>query len=258
MRFSQDALLVDFVPRKNLQKEDRAIIQQLDFQPLARPPKLFPKFQSHRPGYLPWFLAEGEARLALDDLRKAVRFAELVQGNPALFDSRQEYELPFFPVPVSEPLALDQLEWHTILPVPPAADPPLDTQGFDLPALLALPRSPNAVWELIAFYSSMSVGEPPRPYFPKMALAVDAVTGMVLGFQLAPAEDTMAEAAARGLSESIKAAGCRPAAIRMDSPNLILALQPLADALKARLLQVESLPVANEARRSLEAFSRQF
>ena len=41
----------------------------------------------------------------------------------------------------------------------------------------------------------------------------------------------------------------------MNSINLIRALQPLADALGAELLQAKSLPMANEARRSLEAFS---
>jgi hypothetical protein len=255
-RFNQDALLVDFVPRKQLQKQDRAIIQLAGFQPLARKPVLFPKFQSHQPGYLPWFIDENEARLALDDLRNAVRFAELLQTNLTLYDSRQENELPFLPVSGSQPLTLDQLDWHTILPVPPSADPPVNTREFDLPALLPLPQSPKHIWELTAFYSPMSVGGPPRPYYPKMALAADALTGIILGFQLAKPADTMAQAAARSLIECVKTTGCRPAIVRMDTLNFIRALQPLADALKIKLLQVTSLPMANEARRSLEAFGQ--
>jgi hypothetical protein len=43
----------------------------------------------------------------------------------------------------------------------------------------------------------------------------------------------------------------------MDSINLIRALQPLADALGAKLLQAKSLPMVSEARHSLEAFNRQ-
>ena len=121
--FYQDALLADFVPRKDLRKEDRAIIQQLDFQPPARKPKLFPEFQSHKPGYVPWFIDEAEARVLLDNLRKAVPFAELLRTNPTIYDSRQENEFPFFPAAVTEPLTLAQFEWHTIAPVPPPADP---------------------------------------------------------------------------------------------------------------------------------------
>jgi hypothetical protein len=258
IRFYQDALLVDFVPRKGLRKEDRAIIQQLDFQPPVRKPQRFPEFQSHKPGYVPWFVDEAEARLLLDDLRKVVPFAELLRTNPALYDSRQENEFPFFPASVSAPLTLDQFEWHTIAPVPPPADPPVDPHTFDLPSLLALPQPPQSAWELTAFYAPMPIGEPPRPYYPKTALGVDAATGMILAFQIAGPDQTMAQATARGLIQSIQASSSRPAAIKMDSINLIRALQPLADALGAKLLQAKSLPMANEARRSLEAFNRRF
>jgi hypothetical protein len=257
-RFYQDALLVDFVPRKDLRKEERAILQQLDFQPAARKPQLFPKFQSHRPGFVPWFVDEAEGRLLPDDLRKAVPFAELLRTNLALYDSRQENEFPFFPASVSAPLTVDQFEWHIISPVPPSADPPVDPRAFDLPLLLALPQPPQSAWELTAFFAPMSITEPPRPYYPKMALGVDAATGMILAFQLAAPDQTMAQTAARGLIQSIQASGRRPTAIKLDSINLIRALQPLADALGAKLLQAKSLPMVNEARRSLEDFNRQF
>jgi hypothetical protein len=256
--FYQDALLMDFVPRNKLPKAAQAVIRQLDFQPPVRKRKLFPEFQSHKPGYVPWHIDEAEARFLLDDLRKAVRFAELLQANPTLFDSRGENELPFFPGSPSEPLTLDQFEWHIVAPTPLAADPPVDPREFDLPPLLALPQTPGTAWELTAFYSTAPIGEPPRPYFPKMALGVDAVSGMILAFELGTPEDTMAQAAARGLVRSIQASGCRPATIRADSINLVRALKPIADALEAKLLQVTSLPMANEARSSLEAFSERF
>jgi hypothetical protein len=257
-RFYQDALLADFVPRKNLRKEERAIIQQIGFQPLARKPQLFPEFQSHRPGYVPWFVDEAEARFLLDDLRKVVPFAELLRSNPAIYDSRHENEFPFFPASVSGPLTWDQFEWHTILPVPPPADLPVDADAFDLAALRRVPQPPHSAWELTAFYASMAIGEPPRPYYPKMALGVDAATGMILGHQLASPEHTMAQAAASGLVQSIQASGSRPAAIKLDSINLIRALQPLANALGVELHQAKTLPMVNEARRSLEAYNRQF
>ena len=256
--FYQDALLVDFVHRKDLRKEDRAIIQQIDFQPPVRKPTLFPEFQSHKPGYMPWFIDETEARLVLEDLRKAVRFAELLRSSPALYDSRRENEIPFFPTSVTEPLTLEQFEWHIISPTSPPADPPVDTRAFDLPPLLALPQPPQSAWELTAFYAPMSVAEPPRPYFPKMALGVDTATGMILAFQLAGPDQTMAQTAARALIQSIQASGSRPAAIKMDSINLIRSLQPLADALRTKVVQTKSLFRANEARHSLEAFNRQF
>jgi hypothetical protein len=49
----------------------------------------------------------------------------------------------------------------------------------------------------------MSISEPPRPYYSKMVLGVDAVTGMILAFQLGAPDQTMAQTAARGLVQSI-------------------------------------------------------
>jgi len=256
--FYQEALLVDFVSKKNLRKEDRAIIQELDFQPPIRKPKLFPEFRSYKPGYVPWFIDEAEACLLLDDLRKAVLFGELLRTNLSLYDSRQETEFPFFPASVAEPLTLDQFEWHTILPVPPPADPPIDTHALDLSPLLALPQPPKTAWELTAFYSPFAVNESPRPYFPKVALTVDEATGMILAFHLATINDTMGQTAAGSLIQAIQASGYRPAVIKMDSINLIRALQPLANALGVKLLQAKSLPMAEEGRRSLEALNNQF
>ena len=89
------------------------------------------------------------------------------------------------------------------MPVPPPADPPVDTHGFDLPALQALPQPAQTTWELSAFYTGMSISEPPRPYYSKMVLGVDAVTGMILAFQLGAPDQTMAQTAARGLVQSI-------------------------------------------------------
>ena len=188
-------------------------------------------------------------------MRKAVPFAELLRTNPTLYESRQENELPFFPASVSEPLTLDQLEWHIIVPVLPPADPPVEAHAFDLPTLLALPQPAQTTWELTAFHSPMAINEPPRPYYPKTALGVDAATGMILAFQLAAPDQTLAQTAALSLIQSILASGCRPAVIKMDSINLIRALEPLANALGAKLLQAKALPRANEARRSLEAFT---
>jgi hypothetical protein len=254
--FYQDALLADFVPRNQLPKEAQALVRELDFQPPVRKPKLYPEFLSYKPGYVPWHIDESEARLLLDDLRKSFRFAELLQAQPTLFDCRQENEFPFFPIAVAEPLTIAQFEWHIVAPIPLAADQAVDPRDFDLPPLLALPRPSGTAWELTAFYSPQPIGEPPRPYFPKMALGVDAASGMVLAFELGTPNKTMAQAAALGLVKSIQASGCRPVTIRVDSASLFRTLRPMADALGAKLVQVTSLRMAVEARRSLEAFSQ--
>ncbi len=67
----------------------------------------------------------------------------------------------------------------------------------------------------------------------------------------------MAETAAQCLFQAIKTHGCRPAIFQVNSFNLAQALAELATSLKIKLLEVQSLPMIEEARLSLEAFSAQ-
>jgi len=252
--FGQDSLLVDFVPRKSLRKEDLAILGQIGFEPPPVKPKRFPEFYSHRPGYVPWFVDEAEARCLLDDLHKALRFAELLRAAPDLYASRRDFEFPFFPASVTEPLTLEQFDWHIVVPAVQPGDPPVDPGAFDLPALLGLPQPAGEVWELTAFFSPMPIAEPPRPYWPKLGISVEANGGMILGFNLSGPAHTMAQAAARGLVNAIQASGKRPATIKVNFADFARALEPLARELKAGLVKTASLPMANQARQALEGF----
>jgi len=94
----------------------------------------------------------------------------------------------------------------------------------------------------------------PLVHCTRIGLGVDAGSGMILGFQLNGPDKTMVEAVSAGLIQCIRTAGKRPATVRVASGNLAHALRPLADSLKIKLLQVKILPMASEARRSLERF----
>ena len=165
---------------------------------------------------------------------------------------------PRWPAPtVMEPLSVEKLTWQ-IVSVEPASDPAIDPKGFDLAGLRAIRQQSSGVWELIAFHTNMPIAEGPRPYLPKIGLGTDADSGMILGFQLNGLDKTMAEAAAAGLIQCIRATGARPATVRVASENLAQALRPLADSLKIKLLQVKTVPMASEARHSLERFGGGF
>lgn len=256
--FGQDALQLDLALRKELRKEDLAVMNQLGFQSQPSRPKRFPKFSSFKPGYFPWFLNETEARTLLDDIRKTILFAGLLQRHPKLFDSHGPDDFPFLREPVSEPLSPDQLEWHTMVPSEEAPFAPVDPCQFHPDTLKKLSQLPGEVWELMGFYSNASIsGEGPRPFWPRMGLAVDSMSGRVMGFHLSPPPLTFADAAAGALVEAIKELGARPSTVQVDSPNLQAALQPLAKALDLKLHLVTSLPMAAEARQALLEYNRQ-
>ena len=255
--FVQDELLLDYVPQRQLRKESKKVIEQVEFKPAPTKPRLYPQFFSYKPGYVPWFIDELEARVLLDDIRKAMRFSELMKDHPDLFHGRRSDEFPFWLESVVEPLSVEKLTWQ-IVSVEPASDPAIDPKGFDLAGLQAIPQQAGGVWELIAFHTNMAIAEGPRPYLPKIGLGVDAGSGMILSCQLNGPDKTMAGAAAEGLIQSIRAAGARPASICVASEDLARALRPLADSLKMKLLKVKTVPMASEARRSLERFGGGF
>ena len=254
--YYQDALIADFVPRKELRKEDQRVIDELGFRPVCAKPQRFPKFSSYSPGYVPWFLNETEARILLEDLQKGVRFARLVSQEPTLFGSRRRDEYRFYPEPAAEPLSLDQFEWEVVSPVPPAADAVIEPEAAELAGILEHPRMEATTWELSVSYGPDSICEAPRPYYPKLALAVDGTSGFVLGYELGRATETMADTAVQCLKRAVLTCGGRPRIIKVNSVNLFRALEPVVTRLGAKLLQERSLPMANEARRSVEQYSR--
>jgi hypothetical protein len=117
-----------------------------------------------------------------------------------------------------------------------------------------LPQRASEVWELESFYSTMAIGESPRPYWAKVALSVHAHTGMVLECQVGNVRQTQSEAAGQALIACVKKLGVRPKTIKVRSGNLEQALQPLAAALKTSVERVARLPELETARRSLENF----
>jgi hypothetical protein len=252
----QDALVAEFAPARELRREDRAVINQLCFKPLSTRPRLFPKFASHSPGYVPWFVSEDEAVKLADDLQKTTRFAEMFRAHPELYESRKPNEFPFFPAPKPSNLSPRQLQWHTLVPAPLPTDPPVEPEAVEAALLLRLPQDGSAVWELNSFYSRDTIVKPPRPYWSKMAMGVDAHSGLVLGFHLGGPELTMAQNAAMGLAQAIRTSGFRPSTLKVEAPPLIQVLEPIARALKIKLVLAKSLPMAREARIALEAYSR--
>ena len=253
--FQNDAVLVDFVPRAELRKEDLSIIKAVGFKPTACKSCLLPKFVSHKSGYLPWFIDEHELRCTMVTLQKVICYAQLIRSHPTEIERHQPNEYPFFPTVLQMPLTWNQLVWHIVTPVDPPPDPRVSLPKSDLARLLKTPQKPKAVWEVSAFYTKMSVQAPPRPCYPKMGLVVDADSGLVLDVMAHEPITTMAEAAATCIFQAITKHGIRPGTIYVDSFNMALALSSLIADLKIKLIETSSLPMLRLARKSLESFA---
>ena len=253
--YRQDAVLVDFVPRKQLQEPDEILIQQMRFQPAPGSPKRFPEFQSHRPGYLPWFVDAAEARMILDDIRHLLPFARLLRDHPGLYDGRRrEDEFPFHPQAPAGELTAAQLEWHRMVPAPPPPEPPPILAEFDVAALRQARQLPDRNWESLTFFGDPLVEEGvDRPFFPHLSLVVDERTGIVLAVHLGQAGWTAAQCTAAALAGAIQKHGVRPGQVRLDDPKLQSRLDGAATLLGLEFQVVEYLPMAAAARAAFEA-----
>jgi hypothetical protein len=254
--FGQRALLLDFVPRSQLRKEDKAILQQIGFKPLAGKPQRYPEFYSHEPGYVPWFIDLNEARLLLDDLAKLMPFVKLLKEDPNGYDRHQNGEFAFFPETFTEPLTWEQIDWRVVSAAPDAADPPIELAQFDIASLSGLAQTRGSVWELSTEYTNAPIGEPPRPYWPKLGLLVDGGSGLVLGFKISGPDKTTAHTTAECLAEGLRVVQARPETVALSSTDLIQAVSPLLRSLNIGVLRAQRLPMTEEARASFMNFNR--
>ena len=244
---------VEFVPKGELPPEDKRRMKALGFAPRGGPRGKWPLFQSHRPGYLPWHIDEGDARLLLHALP---RFTALGAAVRPLYESDNDFPsdgFAFFPKDRAPgPLPLEEVEWRRVVSPP---EPPPDSFSVDevTAAILAkLPQQPSVVLEVEAFCGVGSIaegGENGRPWLVKAALAVEAESGLIAAMEPGSGPGDPLEAmAGRALVGGMKALGIRPGALHLKSRRAAAALAALAAQLGIALKLRRVLPAVDEAR----------
>jgi hypothetical protein len=150
----------------------------------------------------------------------------------------------------------DERVWRDTLQRPaPARRPPLPApppiDEARLRRLRQLPAS-EGILQMDYFYSNATIQreEDERPWFPKVVLAVDAVTGYVFGSRIAAAEEVLVLMVEQ-LLEVIERMEARPARVTVTRPEAMAILKPLAARLGIRLVLSSGQPALEDARRSL-------
>src|ERR1035438_4962082 len=175
---STPCVYVEFVPRSELQRQDRELLAALG-HPQGRG-LASPIFRTMRPGFLPWFVTEDEARTLAECIRavivvcaevasqKRIKFWELADTYPMV--SREEGAEHQYHVEI----------FHS--PLPP--EPPVTPARLAEETLLAVRSRDYAVrgaMELDITYSAAAIGKKgERNACASFAIAVDADSGMVL------------------------------------------------------------------------------
>lgn len=250
-----DCLKLEFVSKRELSKEDLAILKTAGCQPAGRG-LVWPQFQSLEPGWHPWHLNQADAEQLLADLPRLTAFCRLFKQHPDLFADRPPMEIPFLPAPPpGRPLTPADLDWRPLLPPPPTGLEPFHASAEQLTQLHALRRKPGLACEFdCTMLPGGSFYENGRPCFGRFSLLVEKQSGLVLGLDVASGAIPRGEAAGESLIQALLLAKALPETLFIDGSRLQPVLQPLCDELQIRLQPAPSLPMLEEA---VEAFGRE-
>ncbi len=247
-----DCLKVEFVPKRELAKEDLAVLKAAAFKPAGKG-LVWPQFRSSEPGWHPWHINRAEADQLLADLPRLTAFCKLFEQQPDLFDNRDVTEIPFLPVSLPDrPLKPDDLDWRPLLLPPLTGLEPFQATAAQLEKLRALKPEPGLACEFdCTLMPGGSFVENGRPCFGRFSLLVEKQRGLVVGMDVASGALTPGEAAGRTLVKALLMGKSLPEKIFIGGSRLQPVLQPLCDELQIQLRPASSLPALEEAVESL-------
>lgn len=243
-----DCLKLEFVPKRELWKEDLAVLKATAFKAVGRG-CVWPQFRSCVPGWHPWHINQVEADQLLSDLPRLTAFYKLFEQCPELYDGRDATEIPFLPVSLpNRPLTPKDLDWRPVIPPPLTGFEPFSAPSDQLEKLRACKHAAGLACEFdCTLIPGGSFYENGRPCFGRFSLLVEKQRGLVLGMDVESGALTPGEAAGRSLVKALLMAKSLPEKIFIAGSRLQNVLQPLCDELKIELLPVSSLPVLEEA-----------
>ncbi|MBI3850141.1 MAG: hypothetical protein HY298_07610 [Verrucomicrobia bacterium] len=259
--FEQDLVKAEFVPKRELVKEDRAMLAAAGYSPANKRRRVWPQFRSLVPGGYPWHLTQAEAETLRFALPRVAAVARLMRAQPRVWDDHCDGQIGFVPDdydPAAGELRAEQLDWQPMIPPPEPTPELVSFEEATLARLSKLTQAKGFHLELDVTYASFPIADADRPRFPKLAMAVDRASGFVGGFHLGDFKDRDG-AAALGtvLRDALTQLGHRPETIRVQRPRVAAMLSGVAKGLGIPVLLDDELGELNFARQSMEQhFSR--
>jgi hypothetical protein len=196
---------VEFVPRSELQRQDRELLVALGHpqgKGLASP-----IFRTMRPGFLPWFVTEDEARTLAECIRGVTVICAAVASQESMkFWERAGIYPMATRVEGPEPRYHIEMFQAILPPEPPVA--PARLAEETLSTVRGQDYAVRGVMELDLTYSGAAIGKKgERNSCAAIAMAVDAESGMVLAPEVAAATAGIPEEMS---TEDIRKMVCNP------------------------------------------------
>jgi len=250
MQISQ--LQLSFEPAGSLEKPDREMIRTagLKFG------KEKPLFRSYRPGYLPWFITNAEARHLIYALEQTLEVVKQFSYDPSVVPDIDESEDAEYLVRVPH-VTGSKVRWKNCVRQFPLPEDmhliPFGVEDATVEQLKKIHKS--GPQEIDVFTLPAAIGETgERPRLLYALLVTDVATGMILGFDALEAVDgvdLMYASLAEKVAEIWLESQIVPGELRGQTVRLLNMFQYVAGEVGISLTLLDALPTIDEAKYSI-------
>ncbi len=229
-------LQISFTSRKEMEKQDLALIKKLGLKPRGK--NAWPQFRSIIPAHLPWFLEDAEVRFLRLVMEQILDVLKRCEEEPEILEPPED-DSYLIRVPRKDDGG--NLVWEDEMrQLPPPEDFDVDVRldAKLMETFKALPQNHSGI-ECALFMVPAPVMEKDRPFFPYVLLMVDPMSTMVLGIetlQPSPSLAAMRATVPNLLLEQCIKVKIRPQEIAVDSDLMYDLLEDLADEAGVELI----------------------
>ncbi len=245
----QRCLQVSYEDKGFLEGRDLQVIEKLGLEFEGRN---WPRFRSYRPGYHPWFLTGEEVRYLALALPQAIGVSLRFIEDPQLLDPPKEGQY-LVRVPQEENGLSWRDEWLNPGPFQKEKITPKPVDKDVLGWLKRKISQRQGVWEIDFFYSPSPIKEGERPYYPYVVLCGNHFKDFILGSNVIKTNE-MSSKFPEELLRLIREEKILPNKVLVKKREGYKLLESLTSKIGIELEEVDSLPVLEEARKSMEEF----
>jgi hypothetical protein len=244
----QRSVYVEFARLGELTAADRGLLKAMGHR--LKRGTLAPIFRSIRPGYHPWYVTEGEARMLAECQRAVIAICDMRKAKPALDFWQKESVYPLLSRRAEEG---NEAKYEIKLVQAPSLPQPIPDFGTMDEARIQRIRDSRypfqGVLEVDHFYGVGMIGEKnQRKSCFRVALAVDAQSGFVYAPEVSLPGPSTGDVLMRVTLRAIESACGLPREVHVRSGEFKVLLEPLAQALRFSVKAVKFLPALESAK----------
>ena len=242
---TQDCLKLAYGNKTELAPADRQVIKHLGV--LFKGRGAWPEFRSHRPGCYPWHLTEEEARFLTLGLRAGIHHFERYSKADIDRSVEDKQVLVYSPVDRAWRSFTDSWEsWPSEEALPPALPVPLAR----IQGIRSKTAKPDSSWEADGFYVPVPIAHGDRPYYIRVALVCQRVSGHIFHFEMGEHDTPPHTLLGDAFLTSIEKSGFLPDKVYVKGPTESAVLSAIAGALGVGVV-IDEFEALEEAKQEM-------